>query len=72
MEMRFCFVLDSGNVRFKILVFYIKFLLCLKIIFERLGYFLRFYRVVSVIILLIFFNDRDRNYMVLEYNILIF
>lgn len=68
MEMRLCFVLDSGNARLKISASYIKFSPRSKTIFERLGYSLRFHRAASVIILPILFNDRDRNYTVLEYN----
>ena len=67
-EMRLCFVLDSGNARLKISASYIKFSPRSKTIFERLGYSLRFHRAASVIILPILFNDRDRNYTVLEYN----
>lgn len=68
MEMRLCFVLDSDNARLKISASYIKFSPRSKTIFERLGYSLRFHKAASVIILPILFNDRDRNYTVLEYN----
>ena len=68
MEMRLCFVLDSGNARLKISASYIKFSPRSKTIFERLGYSLRFHKAAIVIILPILFNDRDRNYTVLEYN----